>query len=152
MVMYTATVYSSLTPLPSSATAAIYFVSSALLHTGLETPRVYPVACTYAVITRSKELIAAVAAGKSYSLASNVQGQLFAWGKGWMGEIGLGKDKDYRVSTKGGKNLQDEGFTRCQENHGVGQPIVWLFLRSCYWRWFFTFIGALSMGFSQAVI
>lgn len=73
---------------------------------GLETPSrgelyKHSVTCTYGGTTRSKELITAVAAGKSYSLASNVQGQLFAWGKGWMGEIGLGKDKDFRVSTKG---------------------------------------------------
>lgn len=44
-----------------------------------------------------KELITRVSAGKSYSLATNVQGQLFAWGKGWEGQLGLGKIKDTRV-------------------------------------------------------
>lgn len=44
-----------------------------------------------------KELITSVAAGKSYSLATNVQGQLLAWGKGWEGQLGLGKVKDVRV-------------------------------------------------------
>ena len=44
-----------------------------------------------------KELITSVAAGKSYSLATNVQGQLLAWGKGWEGQLGLGKVKDLRV-------------------------------------------------------
>ena len=45
-----------------------------------------------------KELITSVAAGKSYSLATNVQGQLLAWGKGWEGQLGHGKVKDFRVS------------------------------------------------------
>lgn len=44
-----------------------------------------------------KELITSVSAGKSYSLAANVQGQLLAWGKGWEGQLGLGKVKDVRV-------------------------------------------------------
>lgn len=62
-----------------------------------------PPPCSFGVLEnpntpkRRKELITTIAAGKSFSLASNVQGQLFAWGKGWMGELGLGKDKDFRV-------------------------------------------------------
>ncbi|CAM9708860.1 unnamed protein product, partial [Ectocarpus fasciculatus] len=44
-----------------------------------------------------KELITSIVAGKSFSLAANVQGQMFAWGKGWAGQLGLGIAKDSRV-------------------------------------------------------
>ncbi len=45
-----------------------------------------------------KELITSVVAGKSFSLAANIQGQMFAWGAGWAGQLGLGVAKDSRVS------------------------------------------------------
>ncbi|CAM9305770.1 unnamed protein product, partial [Ectocarpus sp. 13 AM-2016] len=45
-----------------------------------------------------KELITSIVAGKSFSLAANVQGQMFAWGKGWAGQLGLGIAKDSRVA------------------------------------------------------
>lgn len=44
-----------------------------------------------------KELITSVVAGKSFSLATNVQGQMFAWGRGWSGQLGLGVAEDTRV-------------------------------------------------------
>ena len=44
-----------------------------------------------------KELITSVAAGKSFSLAANVQGQMFAWGTGWTGQLGLGVARDSKV-------------------------------------------------------
>lgn len=34
-----------------------------------------------------------IAAGKAHSLACCVQGGLYAWGKGWLGELGLGQSK-----------------------------------------------------------
>ncbi|CAM9300141.1 unnamed protein product [Scytosiphon promiscuus] len=45
-----------------------------------------------------KELITAIVAGKSFSLATSVQGQMFAWGKGWAGQLGLGIAKDLKVA------------------------------------------------------
>eukprot|EP00752_Nemacystus_decipiens_P013078 g11567.t1 len=45
-----------------------------------------------------KELITSVAAGKSFSLAANVQGQMFAWGTGWTGQLGLGVARDSKVA------------------------------------------------------
>ncbi|CAM9746425.1 unnamed protein product, partial [Discosporangium mesarthrocarpum] len=45
-----------------------------------------------------RDLVLSVVAGKTYSLACTVQGALFAWGKGWSGELGLGKRMDYRVA------------------------------------------------------
>ncbi|CBJ30727.1 conserved unknown protein [Ectocarpus siliculosus] len=45
-----------------------------------------------------KELMTSIVAGKSFSLATNVQGQMFAWGKGWAGQLGLGIAKDSRVA------------------------------------------------------
>lgn len=44
-----------------------------------------------------RELITSVTAGKSFSLAANVQGQMFAWGTGWAGQLGLGVAKDSKV-------------------------------------------------------
>jgi len=54
-------------------------------------------ACSCRAESSRKELITSIVAGKSFSLAANVQGQMFAWGTGWAGQLGLGTAKDSRV-------------------------------------------------------
>lgn len=67
-----------------------------------------------------KELITSIVAGKSFSLAANVQGQMFAWGKGWTGQLGLGVTKDLRV----------RGFvTRCGRAKLLLPRLLWLLLQ-----------------------
>lgn len=36
------------------------------------------------------EVVTSIAAGRSHSLAITVHGELYAWGKGWCGELGMG--------------------------------------------------------------
>ncbi|CAM9637983.1 unnamed protein product, partial [Chrysoparadoxa australica] len=43
-------------------------------------------------------VIESIAAGKCHTLACSQDGDLYAWGKGWYGALGLGKDKDFRVA------------------------------------------------------
>ena len=40
------------------------------------------------------EVVQQVACGKAHSLAVTVHGDLYAWGKGWRGELGLGDDRN----------------------------------------------------------
>ena len=66
------------------------------------------------------ELVAQVAAGKAHSLALTVYGDVYAWGKNWYGETGIGSHEMTAAPTK----IIDKGpiFLRLAagDRHSIG--------------------------------